>query len=379
MKLPGKIKVGIDIRDLRVAKTGQKTVMEELCNYLKKQADPDFEFVFLDSSLPIYSGKNKIRLMLEHVLFQYWKQVALPLKAFIKGCDIVFCGDYFAPLIHLRFKTLVTFHDAFFFEYPSHYNKLWLKIFHLFAVSAARKCRYVVTVSDFARHSIHTHSGIPLEKIVTIYNSPKQLQQTLSDKPITPALQTLTNFPYILHVGVLEKRKNIPRLIDAFRLLCENGNTTHHLVLVGKGNGKLYSDNTAQIQDAIEKSGVKDRIICTGYLTDDELSYVYQHANMYVFPSFNEGFGIPILEAFQYNLPVLVANNTALPEVGGDAVLSFDPYNTHEIYQTIHNLIQDPQLRESLIIKGKERLALFSTEKTANAFKSLFKKTVADE
>lgn len=379
MKLPKKIIVGIDIRDLRIAKTGQKTVLEELCNYLKKNEDPQFKFIFLDSSIPIYSGKNKARLMLEHILFQYWKQIILPIKAFIKGCDIVFCGDYFAPLIRLRFKTMVTFHDAFFFEYPSHYNKLWLKIFHLFAVSAARKCAYVVTVSNFARQQIHTYSGIPLDKLVTIYNSPKQLPEILEQETISHDLQVLTNYPYILHVGVLEKRKNIPRLIEAFRLLCKNGNNTYRLVIVGKGNGKLYSDDTAQIEDAIEKSGVKDRIICTGYLTTQELAYVYQHADMYVFPSFNEGFGIPILEAFQYNLPVLVANNTALPEVGGDAVLGFDPYNTDEMYRVIHQLIQDPLLRESLISKGKERLASFSTAKTAEGLKTLFKKSLGYE
>jgi glycosyltransferase involved in cell wall biosynthesis len=114
-------------------------------------------------------------------------------------------------------------------------------------------------------------------------------------------------------------------------------------------------------------------VILTGYLNNNELSMIYAHALMYVFPSTNEGFGIPVLEAFYYQIPVLVANNTCLPEVGGDAVITFDPYSDDDIYEKMSRLISNPDLKKLLINKGKHRLKEFSWEKTAKELVRIFR------
>jgi glycosyltransferase involved in cell wall biosynthesis len=374
MKNAKKITVGIDIRDLQVAKTGQKTVLEELCRQFRNTEDPRFHFVFFNSGLPVYTGKKKHILLFEHLRYQCWKQVVLPIKAWLKGCDIVFCVDYFVPYIRLGFQTVQIFHDAFFFEYPDHYNRLWLKLFHHIAMPAARKCAYIVTVSEYAREKIQYHAGFPNEKLVTIYPGPKTLDNKNTSPTLPDKYGIKTGEKYMLHVGVIEKRKNLPLLINALKILTEEGYSNLKLVLVGKGNGKKFSDDTDALLNAIRENKLEKNVCMAGYLSDRELAPLYSHAYMYVFPSINEGFGIPVLEAFTCQLPVLVGNNSSLPEVGGDAVLSFDPFNEKDIAAKIKMVLENDSLRKELISKGQERLTYFSWEKTALQFMDVFEK-----
>lgn len=370
------IRVGIDIRDLRIAKTGQKTVTEELCKQFTTSCDDEFTFIFIDSFLPVYTGKVKWRLIIEHVRYHYWKQIVLPIKAWYKKCDIVFCVDYFVPYFHLNFKTVEVFHDAFFFEYPEHYNKLWLQLFHKLAMPAARRCSVIMTTTEYAKRRIADLAGIENTKLAVIPLGPKTIPEKKETPTIPAHLLSLINKKYILHVGVMEKRKNLPALIKAFTLLLERTGEDLYLVLVGQGNGKLFSDDSDQVQQTIEFCGIGHKVICTGYLPDAEVAIVYKHASLYVFPSTNEGFGIPVLEAFNANIPVLVANNTSLPEVGGNAVLTFDPYDLDDICGKMQLVLTNPEIAEMLITKGKQRLMDFSWEKTAEALKNVFRNII---
>jgi glycosyltransferase involved in cell wall biosynthesis len=119
-------------------------------------------------------------------------------------------------------------------------------------------------------------------------------------------------------------------------------------------------------------------VVLTGYLNDDEVQAIYQKAKLYVFPSINEGFGIPVLEAFKYKVPVVIANNTCLPEVAGLGAKSFNPFEVNDIAQAITLLLNDEALRQSYIEKGNAQLQNFSWEKTAESLMQLFKKAVAD-
>jgi glycosyltransferase involved in cell wall biosynthesis len=376
MQHPNKpIRVGVDIRDLRVAKTGQKTVWEELCKQFAHYKDSSIEFIFIDDRGSIPTGKKKWQIIWGHIRYQYWKQVLLPWKAWRNGCDIVFCGDYFVPLIQPGFRTIEIFHDAFFFEYPEHYHTLWRKLFHWIAMPGARKCSSIMVTTQYARQQVHQHTGIPLDKLIPIQPGPKTFPAVAATVPA--AIQDIIATPYILHVGVMEKRKNLPMLIKAFDLYCAQGDQQRRLILAGKGNGKKDSDDTLAIEAAIAQSPYKDRIICTGYLSDALVALLYQQADLYVFPSMNEGFGIPVLEAFHFQVPVLVANNTCLPEVGGDAVLAFDPTKPAALAALMNKVLQDKSLQQEMIKKGSERLKDFSWEVAAQKLIALFKQTVS--
>ena len=372
--MPQQINIGVDIRNLRVAETGTKTTLEEICRQFRHLENEYCRFYFFDTKYTVYAGTNKWKLALGHLRLQLWKQVVLPVKAWRKKCDIVFCDDYFAPYIHLGFTTVQVFHDAFFFEYPEHYNGIWLKIFKYFALPAAKRSSFIMVPTNYARQTVHKHAHIALDKLVAIYEGPKSLPAPGALVQFPSEWHKLDNCPYILHVGVLDKRKNLPRLIQAFHQLRALGYDRFKLVLAGKGSGKIHSDETELINRTIEQYQLQQHVIQTGYVPDETLAAIYAGAFMYVFPSVNEGFGIPVLEAFRFKIPVLVANNTCLPEVGGDAVLSFNPFEPSDICDKMRLLIDNEALRKELIARGEKRMGLFSWEKTAAQLMELFKK-----
>ncbi|MDO3642696.1 glycosyltransferase family 1 protein [Mucilaginibacter sp. L3T2-6] len=366
--------IAVDIRDLRLAKTGTRTYLEELCREFKKMESAELRFHFLDTSLPVYNGQNKLLRYVEHARYQFWKQLILPIKAFFRRCDIVFCTDNCVPVMHLGYQTIPVFHDAFCFESPEAYGKLWLWLYMKTAVPAASRSRFVITPTEWSKKQIHHYTQIPNDKLEVIYEGPKYLNadeaangDTMLDK------FSLKPQGYILHVGSMFKRKNIPALIEAFAI-AKQTSPTLKLVLAGPKPANEFDSDYRLIRDAIKKNNLSDEVVLTGYLSDSELAVIYQNALLYVFPSTNEGFGIPVLEAFKNNLPVLVANNTCLPEVGGDAVLQFDPFNVSDIADKINLVANDPELRSRMIDKGRQRLKLFSWQNTATQLINVFKK-----
>lgn len=369
-----KIIVGVDILDLSFAKTGQKTFLEELYHQFLQNNDPQISFVFFNASLPSFSRNSKWGIILNHFIYQWYKQVLLPFKAWKKGVKILFCCDYYAPIVALGFKNVQVYHDAFFYEYPEHYNPLWLKFFHLFAIPAAKHSAYIITPTEYAKAKIHQHIGIDLEKIAVVYEGPKNFSKAAN----ATANWTPPNLPYLLHVGVWEKRKNIPNLLKAFKQLIDELEQPLQLVLVGTGNQKKYSDDSEKIIETIQALHLSERVICTGYLLDADVAKAYQHASLYIFPSYNEGFGIPILEAFHFNIPVLVANNSCLPEVGGDAVIPFDPFCVNDIKEKISHVLMNPQLQAMLKEKGSQQLLKYSWTKASIEIIQIFKKAAQD-
>ncbi|MES3016250.1 MAG: glycosyltransferase family 1 protein [Bacteroidota bacterium] len=374
-----KLVVGVDIRDLRIAKTGTGTYLKELCREFKALENEDLQFHFFDTGMEVYTGEIKVRKLVEHLKLQVWKHLQLPFKAWHKRCDIVFCTDNIVPLVHLGYKTIPVIHDAFFFENPEHYNRIWLWAYKNLAIPAAKRSAFVITPTNYATDRIHHYTGIGKEKLVAIAEGPKSFELQEDQNGTSSKILNEFDFErrdYILHVGLMDKRKNIPALIYAFKKLEEDG-YTGKLVLVGKADSIKLNNDSLAVKNAIKQTKLEDKIIITGYLSDKDLAKVYSGALLYVFPSLNEGFGIPILEAFKYKLPVLVADNTCLPEVGGDAVLTFDPKNPDDIFRKMKLVVEDKGLREDLITRGSIRLKQFSWEKAAKELVEVFKK--ADE
>jgi glycosyltransferase involved in cell wall biosynthesis len=370
-----KIIIGVDIRDLRVAKTGTKTYLEELCRAFKLLEDESCLFRFIDTSVKVYQGNSKAGKYIEHIRYQLWKQLILPVKAWRRKCDILFCTDNFVPLLHLGYQTVPVFHDAFFFENPEQYGKLWLKLYHLTAIPAARNSAFIVTPTIYAKQQIHKYTSIAPAQLKVIHEGPKTM--SIPEKTDILSKFHLEQSNYILHVGSMFKRKNIPMLIEAFKQLKDQHGTSLKLVLAGPLSASKDSNDFDSIQQAIAGTGLGKDIVITGYLADSELASIYSGALMYVFPSINEGFGIPVLEAFKYNLPVLVANNTALPEVGGDAVITFDPFDSNDICKKMESVMLNKSLREDLIAKGKLRLLQFQWNQSAAQLIYLFKEIKA--
>jgi glycosyltransferase involved in cell wall biosynthesis len=373
-----KQKIGIDIRDLKIAKTGAHTYLSELCKAINNNKhELQFEYVFLDTRLPIYTGSSKIGKLWEQFNYFLWKQVTLPIKAWLNGCSLVFCTDYFVPYLHLGFTTVPVFHDAFIWEYPSHYNKYWLGLFKTFGVSAAKKASAVVTVTSYAKDQIAKYSGIDATKIVPIHIGPKSsIAENEFETHLYNNLEPLISKKYILHVGTIEKRKNLTTLIAAFEMLLQNNPQDLYLIIVGQKSNKPTLKDDAVFEMVAASSLLKERVVFTGYLTDSQTAKLYKHASLYVFPSVNEGFGITILEAFAHKVPVLVAGNSCLPEVAGNAAIGFDPYNPDALSTLIAQTLNDEALLESLRQKGTERLNHFNWGKTLDALEAVFERSI---
>jgi len=361
------MKLGIDIRDLKTSTTGQKTYLEELCLAFKKQSGKDLQICLLDTSIPAFRGNSKFIKILEQINLHFWKQCVLPVKAALSGCDVLLCTDYFVPYLHLGYKTVTVFHDAFFFENKEHYHPLFIWLFKHIALPSAKRCAYIIVPSDYAKQQvIRYYTCLPAENIITIHEGPKTLaigEVITATDSILDRLH-LSDQPYLLHVGVMNKRKNIPFLLRGFAKFLEKG-YQYKLVLAGSLQTSQYISDAQNILDTIKAYHLEEEVIFTGYLSNEDLSLIYQHAAMYVFPSLNEGFGLPVLEAFRFGLPVLVANNTCLPEIGGDAVLSFDPHNEADLLAALTMVADNPSVRDHLSQQGKKRLLDFSWDETA--------------
>lgn len=378
------VTIGIDVSDLRVAKTGQKTYLTELCNAFRKLEQEDairsksaksVEFIYMDSPFPVIKRRGILAILAQHLFHQAWKQIILPIRAYFKNVDVLFCTDYFAPYIHLKFKTVQVFHDAFFFQNPEHYNRYWLLLHRYLVMPAARKSTFIIVPARFTLQKVKEYTKLSPDKLVCIYAGPKSFTDKLPPKPVTLKLPKY----FILHVGVMEKRKNLETLIKAYHLMIHSGNLkrnydTIKLVLVGQGTGRKESDSSETVNALIEDMGLKENVLLTGYLTDDELRLAYSQAILYVFPSLNEGFGIPVLEAFKWRLPIIVANNSCLPEIGGDGVLSFDPHDVLDLSEKMTKVLNDSTLKELLIERGQKRLQDFSWERSAREMIEVFER-----
>jgi glycosyltransferase involved in cell wall biosynthesis len=371
------IKVAIDIRDLQIAASGARTYLESLIIEFKKE-HAGFRFYFLDSNTKAYTGKHFLLKLKEQLNYFLWKQIILPYQSKQLGCSVLFCSDFMVPYFSFGIKTIPVFHDAFFWEYPQHYNKYWLLFFRNFGLAAAKRSSFVVTPTKYASNQLSKYTGLSQGKIAVIGEAPKTIDTSRNENEISIIVNQILNLDYILHVGTLEKRKNLTALIRAFKIVKSNGFPNLKLVLVGKASNKITLDDSAAIIDAIEQEQLSKDVVLTGYLNDEDVQKIYQKAKLYVFPSINEGFGIPVLEAFKYRVPLAIANNTCLPEVAGLGAISFNPFDITEIAQTITLLLNDQTLCQSYIEKGNEQLQNYSWEKTAKLLMQLFKKSVAD-
>ncbi len=358
------IRIGVDIRDLRLASTGTKTYLDELLKEFRKIHGVEINLREFNSIWKPYWGHSKWGKALEHVQFFIWKQFTLPLKTLFSNRDVLICTDYYVPLIKFKAKHLVVFHDALFFDHPEYYNPIWLKLFKAIALPAARRADVIIAPSEFSKERLLLHEKGFGGKIKVVYQGRKTIKEDAELSANTKKiLQDLNKKPYLLHVGVLEKRKNIAFLI---RVVHEIRKTLDiKLLLVGRPNPKIFNNSEKEILATITELNMQEQVVFAGYVPDEDLPALYKHAQLYVFPSIYEGFGIPILEAFHYQLPVAVANNTCLPEIGGEGVSCFDPFDVEDAKNCLLKLLNDQDSRVSQVDAGNQLSHSFSWDKSA--------------
>jgi glycosyltransferase involved in cell wall biosynthesis len=253
-------------------------------------------------------------------------------------------------------RTVTTFHDLFVIN--GDYSSLqFRRRFTLLAEDAARRSDRIITVSQYTADQVARHLGYPREQISVVHHGihplPRFSNQDLAEFRRRHDLEA----PFLLHVGAIQKRKNIVRVVEAFERL----NSQFRLVLAGSSG---YG--AEEIMARIDSSQARERIHVHGYVDDDLLARLYRTATALVFPSLEEGFGFPVVEAMSAGLPVVTSNRSSLPEVAGGAARLVDPESTDEIEAGIEEVIVDQDLRQRLISQGQTRAAEFNWIKAAH-------------
>jgi glycosyltransferase involved in cell wall biosynthesis len=257
---------------------------------------------------------------------------------------------------------VVTIHDAVPFTCPEASTNFDWFIYHYWLPSAVQHVDKILTVSRNSKRDLGRCLGVPIERITVIPLAAGKQFQPLTESEVQPVLERLgINFPYILFVGSLEPRKNILRLLEAYDQILD-WSSRWHLVVVGARN--IWKSEP--LGKFVEERNLQSLVHCPGYIPDDELPALYNGADLFVFPSLYEGFGLPVLESMACGTPVVTSNTSSLPEVAGDAALLVDSYNVEEIAGAMQLILSDAEFTSDLRSRGLERAKKFTWEKTAS-------------
>ncbi len=272
--------------------------------------------------------------------------------------------QYTAP-ISCPVPLVVSVHDVSFLEHPKFFSPA--RVFQLrqtVSRTIAQAAR-VLTPSEFSRSSIERHYPQARGKTVVVHNavSPRFRHGNREQARARMKARFGIDAPFLLNVGDLQSRKNQVGLIGAFENLIRlHPHLPHHLVLAGQDKW-----DAPAVRQAAAKSVLANRIHLAGYVSDDELHMLYYACEVFVFPSFYEGFGIPILEAMACGCAVACSNLSAMPEVADGAAIFFDPRVESEMTRAIRDLVMDAELRARMQRLGLQRAAAFSWERAARS------------
>ncbi len=278
---------------------------------------------------------------------------------FFRGVDLFHATEHLLPRFS-AIRTVFTLHDLIFLFHPETHKPMNRWFLTLMMPRFLRAADAVIAVSECTKRDAVRAYGIPEEKITVIYEGVSPRFRP-ADPAAIAAVRQKYGLPehFILYVGTIEPRKNLTALLEAFaNLQSAIGNL--HLVFVGK-KGWLYEGFFRRLREL----GLEERVHFTGYVPDEDLPVLYSAADLFVFPSLYEGFGLPVLEAMACGVPVVCSNTSSLPEVAGDAALLVDPTDVRALAAAMERALTDQALRATLRARGLERARRFTWEEAA--------------
>ncbi len=358
--------------DAREYSTSTGRYISKLIEYLEKiDTTHEYTVLLLPHDYGKYqpSNKNFRKKRAPFKEFTFSEQIGYVRFLNKLGADLVHFGMTHQPILYNR-PAITTVHDLTTARFrnpatPWLIFKIKQLVYHFVIWVVAHKSKHIITPSTFVKDDLVTFARISANKITVTHEA--------ADKVGAKAepIKELQGKQFIMYVGRPQPHKNLRRLVDAFAKL-KHTYPELYLVLAGKKDA-VYQQHL----DYIERSSIKD-VLVTGFVSEGELRWLYEHTAAYVFPSLSEGFGLPALEAMAHGAPVVSSSATCLPEIYRDGALYFDPENTADIVEKVAEVLDHKKVSQALIDQGKDVAKSYSWQRMAEQTLAIYKKVLED-
>ena len=359
------MKIGIDISAMAktLAGIGQYCVQMIKELYAMDQENEYYLFAPTEVALPVaendhwhlinYGGKRGSTL-------RYMTEVPKILKK--EGIRVFVGTRHYLPPFHPEIRYIGVVHDLIPLYMPELFTFFHRLRFRMFTRLCARKADHIVAGSKATAADVVKYMHVPEEKITVLYyGADARFRPERDEAGIHAAMEKYhIKTPYVLCLSTVEPRKNMLRTIQAFEALTKEELQEAQLVIVG-GSGW----NNGEIYDYVKQHRMEEKVLFTGYASDEEIRHIYANAGVFVYASLCEGFGIPIVEAMQSGTPVITSNLSSMPEVAGDACRLVDPYSVEEIKEAMKEILEDEALQQQMRTRGLKQAAAFSWKRCA--------------
>ena len=360
------MRIGIEAqRIFRTNKHGMDYVVLEEIKELQKSDVRNEYFVFVapGEDRCLKDSKNVHIIEIGNNFYPLWEQFSLPRAVNQLNLDMLHCTSNTAP-IRCKVPLILTLHDIIFLEPRDKSNKSFYQDmgwrYRRFVVPRIlKKCKRIITVSDFEFNNIITKLQIPEEKMVMIYNGYNKWFRPVEDTELIYQ-QYIEEPGYFFFLGNTDPKKNTERTLTAYSKYLEMSDVKRKLLMADLDRG--YLD---EIIDRNDIGNIRDHIVMPGYIKNADLPYIYNNAFAFLYTSLRESFGIPLLEAMACGTPVITSNTSSMPEIGGPDVIMVNPQNANEITEKMLLLEKDKALYQKQKDIGIIRAQQFSWEYTA--------------
>ena len=369
------MRIGIEAqRVFRTNKHGMDYVVLQEIKELQKMDTRNEYFVFVapGEDRCLEDSKNVHIIEIGGSFYPLWEQFTLPKAAKELNLDMLHCTSNTAPL-RCKIPLILTLHDIIFLEPRDKSNKSFYQNMgwfyrRLVVPRILKKCKRIITVSNYEKNNIMTKLGIPEERMAMIYNGYNTWFRPVTDTKLTYKKYIDTE-GYFFFLGNTDPKKNTERTLIAYSKYLEKSNVKRKLLMADL-------DNT-YLEDIIERNqigNIRNRIVMPGYIVNSDLPYIYNSAFAFLYTSLRESFGIPLLEAMACGTPVITSNTSSMPEIGGQEAILIDPENADEIADKMLLLENDDTLYRKQEETGIERAKLFSWQQTAEELLTVYEK-----
>jgi glycosyltransferase involved in cell wall biosynthesis len=358
------MKIGIAARGLSEQSGGVKQYIESIASALLTADKVNEYYVFYNNSDYIKKFPTAKNIVLESNNKLIWDYYLLPKAVRKHNLDIMILPKNVVPFF-VNAKSVVIIHDlAYFIPELNAYPLIDTLYMTSMIRSSLSRADIIVSVSENTKKDLVEIIGTNANRIKVVHEAADQKYRQVTDRLKLDEVKSKYNLSdnFIFYSGSLSPRKNMLRFLTAFNLIKDT--VPHKLVLTG---GKSWKDG--DVRQLISQLG--DSVIKLGYVPDEHMPFIYNLADLFVYPSLYEGFGLPPLEAMACGCPVIASNSSSIPEVVGDAAVMIDPYDINEIADTMYKVLTDNNLRNQMINKGLKRAEEFSWEKSARSIVEL--------